>query len=119
MKQLKNLELFYDKNKNKTFYSSLINIHGINIYILKKLELLNGFNKNIKINNLNLLDLNYIKEQIIFYFDLEKNKILKNINKYKKIKNYRGMRHILKLPVRGQRTHTNGKTIKRYSKIEI
>jgi len=26
---------------------------------------------------------------------------------------YRGVRHFLKLPVRGQRTHTNAKTVKR------
>ena len=29
------------------------------------------------------------------------------------IRCYRGIRHFLKLPVRGQRTHTNAKTVKR------
>jgi small subunit ribosomal protein S13 len=29
------------------------------------------------------------------------------------IRCYRGVRHFLKLPVRGQRTHTNAKTVKR------
>lgn len=36
-----------------------------------------------------------------------------NIKKLKEIRCYRGIRHYLKLPVRGQRTHTNGKTQKR------
>lgn len=119
MKELKDLELFYNKYKDKTFLSSLIKIHGINIYLLRKIELLNGLQKHMKIKQLNLFDLNCIKDQLIFYFDLEKNKIIKNINKYKKIKNYKGMRHILKLPIRGQRTHTNAKTIKKYNKQEI
>ena len=33
----------------------------------------------------------------------------------KKIRCYRGMRHNLHLPVRGQRTHTNGRTCKKIS----
>lgn len=36
-----------------------------------------------------------------------------NIKKLREIRCYRGIRHNLKLPVRGQRTHTNGKTQKR------
>jgi len=36
-----------------------------------------------------------------------------NIERLKKIKCYRGLRHIKKLPVHGQRTHSNAKTCKR------
>ena len=36
-----------------------------------------------------------------------------NINFLKNIKNYRGFRHKNSLPVRGQRTRTNAKTIKK------
>jgi small subunit ribosomal protein S13 len=42
-----------------------------------------------------------------------KNEINKNIKKLKKIKAYKGFRHKLKLPVRGQRTKTNAKTRKK------
>jgi small subunit ribosomal protein S13 len=43
---------------------------------------------------------------------LKKN-IKANIDKKIKIKSYQGLRHKNKLPVRGQRTHTNAKTQKR------
>jgi len=33
-----------------------------------------------------------------------------NIDRLKRIKSYRGMRHAVKLPVRGQRTRTNSRT---------
>lgn len=39
--------------------------------------------------------------------------ISNNIKKLREIRCYRGIRHNLRLPVRGQRTHTNGKTQKR------
>ena len=38
--------------------------------------------------------------------------LLQNINRLKEIKSYRGLRHRLGLPVRGQRTKTNARTRK-------
>ena len=35
-----------------------------------------------------------------------------NIGRLKEIKSYRGVRHIKKLPVRGQRTKTNSRTVR-------
>jgi small subunit ribosomal protein S13 len=35
-----------------------------------------------------------------------------NINHQKRIKTYRGLRHIAKLPVRGQRTRVNSRTVR-------
>jgi len=42
-----------------------------------------------------------------------KNKIEKTIQFYIDIKTYKGIRHKFKYPVRGQRTRTNAKTIKK------
>ncbi|WP_084756421.1 30S ribosomal protein S13 [Candidatus Paracaedibacter symbiosus] len=42
-----------------------------------------------------------------------------NVERKKKVKSYSGMRHILKLPVRGQRTHTNSKTSRNNIKKEL
>ena len=42
-----------------------------------------------------------------------KEKIQTNVKHYIKIKCRRGMRHIEKLPVNGQRTHSNGRSTKR------
>ena len=45
-----------------------------------------------------------------------KQKINENITFLIKNKSYRGVRHKKKLPTRGQRTHTNAKTIKKKTK---
>lgn len=38
--------------------------------------------------------------------------IKKNIQRLKDLKTYRGMRHLRRLPVRGQRTRTNSRTVR-------
>ncbi len=38
--------------------------------------------------------------------------VRQNINRLKDIKAYRGLRHLRKLPVRGQRTKTNSRTVR-------
>lgn len=43
-------------------------------------------------------------------------KTRESIRKLIEMKSYRGLRHKLGLPVRGQRTHSNGKTFKRLAK---
>ena len=43
--------------------------------------------------------------------DLRK-EIRENINRLKSIRSYRGIRHLVSLPVRGQRTKTNARTVK-------
>jgi len=41
-----------------------------------------------------------------------KRAIAANIKRHKDIKTYRGVRHLRKLPVRGQRTKTNSRTVR-------
>lgn len=41
-----------------------------------------------------------------------KREIAQNIKRHKDIKTYRGVRHLRKLPVRGQRTKTNSRTVR-------
>jgi small subunit ribosomal protein S13 len=41
-----------------------------------------------------------------------KREIAGNIKRHKDIKTYRGVRHLRKLPVRGQRTKTNSRTVR-------
>lgn len=45
--------------------------------------------------------------------------ILFNIKRYIEIKSFRGLRHKLSYPVRGQRTHTNAATQKKLSRFRI
>jgi small subunit ribosomal protein S13 len=119
MKNLKNFEFFKTINKKKNILSSLKTNHGLNIKSIKKILLLNGMCKFERISSLTLDNFENLKKQAAFFYNLEENKIFNNINRKKKIKNYMGMRHILKLPVRGQRTHTNSKTPRKYIKKEL
>lgn len=53
--------------------------------------------------------------KIIESFKIEgdlKREVASNIKRHKDIKTYRGMRHTRRLPVRGQRTKTNSRTVR-------
>jgi small subunit ribosomal protein S13 len=119
MKNLKNFEFFKNINKKKNIFSSLKTTHGLNVRSIQKILLLNGIGKFETTSSLNSENFESLKKQVEFFYNLEENKIFNNINRKKKIKNYSGMRHILRLPVKGQRTHTNGKTPRKYLKKEI
>jgi len=56
--------------------------------------------------------LNFIQKTYLIQTDLKK-EIKSNIDFLKVIRSYRGLRHSLHLPVRGQRTHTNARTQKK------
>ena len=111
---------FMLSTKKKPLSSVLNSLYGVNLKSQKKVFLLNGFDiTNRNIDNITVDQFNLLKTQANFFYNLEKNKIFNNVLKKKKIKNYSGMRHILKLPVKGQRTHTNSKTARKNFKKEI
>ena len=102
-------------SKNKSLFFALTNIYGIGrtnaILICKKL----GVSKNFKVKHLSKeqkRNLSKIIEllNIKLASDLKKRRSL-NLKKLISIKSYKGLRRYQKLPVRGQRTHTNSKTI--------
>ena len=69
--------------------------------------------KNLRDNEINLL----IKEIKNFNIDINlKKQINNNISNLINIKCYKGIRHHLGLPVRGQRTRSNARTIRSLSK---
>ena len=56
-----------------------------------------------------------IKEFIESHYKVEgslRQEVLQNIKRLKEIGSYRGLRHIKGLPVRGQRTKTNSRTVR-------
>jgi small subunit ribosomal protein S13 len=118
MKDFKTFESFIEINKKKNLNTSLRKVHGINLKNLKKIVLLNGWSNcpDSKVSRNTFITL---KDQVDFFFSLEKNKVFNNVERKKKIKSYSGMRHILRLPVRGQRTHTNSKTSRSNIKKEL
>jgi len=109
--------LFGTAFKNdKQLLTSLKTIKGIgfsrSFFIMQQL----GFGDDIRVNLLSRNDIYTLKEYIsyIFILDLDrKRKIQKFLVSLSEIGCYRGMRHNLRLPVRGQRTHTNAHTIKK------
>ena len=66
--------------------------------------------KDLQENEINNLR-NIIEKQYRVEGDL-KREIISNIKRLKEINSYRGVRHIKKLPVRGQRTKTNNRTVR-------
>ena len=100
--------------EGKQIWVSLTYIYGIgntrSYNILKTV----GIEPNTKVNTLSESDLDKIRDLIKEYnveWDLRR-EISNNIKRLKDIKSYRWLRHIKRLPVRGQRTKTNARTRK-------
>mgnify|MGYP001613530781 CR=1 FL=1 len=100
---------------NKRIEFALTYIYGIGRtlanQILKTAQI--DFNKRAK--DLTPQEVNRLKEIIEKNYKIEgelRQIIKTNISRLKEIQCYRGIRHIKKLPVRGQRTKTNSRTIR-------
>lgn len=98
---------------NKRVEIGLTYIYGIGrpsaIKILSQLKI----DKNKKIKDLNSEDLDKIKNTIEKEYKIEGDlrvETTQNIKRLKEINSWRGIRHMKKLPVRGQRTKTNART---------
>lgn len=79
--------------------------------ILQELKL----DGNVRIKDLIEKDANRLREYIEKTYKVEgelKREVLTNIKRLKEIKCYRGLRHQKGLPVRGQRTKTNSRTVR-------
>lgn len=103
--------------KTKSVKYSLNQIFGINVSLSNNLCKKLGFSNNLKISDLSEDQLKSITK-LIELSNLKINSDLKNYNRILlnnliSIKTYRGLRRLAKLPVRGQRTHTNAKTCKK------
>lgn len=102
-------------NENKKSYIALTKIFGIGKNLAIKILEKNNINFNLKLNKIkekNIVNIQkYIDNKLIIEGDLRSN-IKINIKNLKDINCYRGMRHKLKLPVRGQKTKNNCRTRK-------
>nr|BCL05884.1 ribosomal protein S13 [Pteridomonas sp. YPF1301] len=102
-------------SKYKKIQYALIKIYGIGIRrateILNTLKIslelrLMELSKNLIIQIRHYIETNYLVENLL------KRKISLHITRLKEIQCFRGKRHLLQLPVRGQRTRTNARTKK-------
>ncbi len=107
---------------NKRIEIALTYIYGIgrsrSNEILKKV----GIDKDIRTKDLKMEDVNRLREEIEKNYRLEgelKREVMMNIKRLKEIGCYRGIRHIRGLPVRGQRTKTNTRTVRGNKRVTM
>ena len=100
---------------NKKIHIALTYIFGIGSKIANDLCDQASIDKTKRVNELNDDELNKIREIIeqkhVVEGDLRR-KVSMDIKRLNDLGCYRGLRHRKKLPVRGQRTHTNARTRK-------
>ena len=100
---------------NKKIQIALTYIFGIGPKISQDICNKTSIDKTKRVNELNDSEVNKIRELIESNYSVEgdlRRKISIDIKRLTDLGCYRGTRHRKKLPVRGQRTHTNARTRK-------
>ena len=100
---------------NKRVEISLTSIYGIGPVQSKLIVQKAGIEDNPRVRDLSETDLNRLREIVDSEATVEgdlRREVNTNIRRLIEIGCYRGLRHRKKLPVRGQRTHTNARTRK-------
>ena len=100
---------------NKKIQIALTYIFGIGPKIAKDICDNASIDKAKRVNELNDEEVTKIRELVETKYSVEgdlRRKISMNIKRLTDLGCYRGLRHRKKLPVRGQRTHTNARTRK-------
>jgi len=104
-------------NAKKKVYIALTKLYGLGRY--QSFQICNelGISSEKRIKQLTQLELeklaNFITQNYAIGLDI-KRATLQNIHRLIKIGTYRGFRHIDGLPVRGQKTHGNSKTVRKF-----
>ena len=104
-----------DLPKNKRGEIGLTYIYGIGRKLSNDIIEKLGLDKNMKANALNEDHIAKINSLLQSEYTVEgdlRRQVQNNIKRLISIHSYRGMRHRLGLPVRGQRTRTNSRTRK-------
>jgi small subunit ribosomal protein S13 len=106
---------------NKHISIALRSIYGIgrtrSLEICKKV----GIEPSIKVSDISE-DVAALLQKVVQEFEIEgdlRRRIAMNIKRLRDIKCYRGLRHRVGLPVRGQRTRTNARTRKGKKKAKV
>jgi len=104
-----------DIPKNKQIVIALTYIYGIGLSLSKKILQEAKINPFQRAKDLTPNEIAKLKEIIEKNYKVEgrlKREVMMNIKRLKDISSWRGMRHIKGLPVRGQRTRTNTRTVR-------
>tara|TARA_B100000886_G_C20047438_1_gene336307 strand:- start:27 stop:401 length:375 start_codon:yes stop_codon:yes gene_type:complete len=109
-----------DLPSNKKIIIALTYIQGIGLFNAKKILEKSDISFTLKTKDLTEHQIVLLRNELQNYVlegDL-KRKVGQNIRRLMEINCYKGNRHKRKLPVRGQRTHTNART-KRGKKVAV
>ena len=100
---------------NKRIAIAITYIYGVGNSLSKKILAETKIDPNKKAQDLTAEELNSLKEAIEKNNKIEgdlRRQVMVNIKRLKDIGTWRGTRHTKKLPVRGQRTKTNTRTVR-------
>ena len=100
---------------NKQVFIALQYIYGIGDHYAEKICKELNIDKSKRVNNLTEDEVLKVRELIDKSYSVEgdlRREISLNIKRLRDLGTYRGTRHRKKLPVRGQRTHSNARTRK-------
>ena len=101
--------------EEKKIQFSLPYIFGVGATLSKKILAATGIDGNIRTKDLSDAQEDTLRAYVEKTFKTEgdlRREIMSNIKTMKDIKSYRGVRHMKHLPVRGQRTKTNSRTVR-------
>ncbi|OGY64988.1 MAG: 30S ribosomal protein S13 [Candidatus Harrisonbacteria bacterium RIFCSPLOWO2_01_FULL_40_28] len=100
---------------NKRVEIGLMYFYGIGRALSNVILGKTHIDKNKRVKDLSVQEVNSIKDYIEKHYKVEgelRQIIKQNVNRLKELQAYRGVRHMRHLPVRGQRTKTNSRTIR-------
>jgi small subunit ribosomal protein S13 len=100
---------------NKRIEIALTSIYGVGLSTSQKILKELGVDPNTRMKDVSEEDVNKLREIIEKRYRVEgdlRHEIKMNIRRLKEVGTYRGSRHSKGLPVRGQRTKTNNRTVR-------
>lgn len=101
--------------KEKRIVISLTYVYGLGPTTVRKILALAKVDENTRTKDLTQVQEDLLREIIEKKYKTEgdlRREVASNIKRLKDIKCYRGVRHMKRLPVRGQRTKTNSRTVR-------
>lgn len=101
--------------RNKRVEIALTYLFGIGLPLSQKVLAATGIDPNTRTEDLTEDQVSRLKDFIEKHYHVEgdlRREIMMNVKRLKDIGSYRGSRHAKKLPVRGQRTRTNTRTVR-------
>ena len=107
---------------DKRIEIALTYIHGIGRTRSNKILTEAKVDKDIRVKDLKEADINTLRDIVEKKYTVEgdlRREVQSNIKRLREIGCYRGMRHAKHLPVRGQRTKTNSRTVRGNKRVTM